>query len=65
LLQGQAVGDFAAAERLILSPSIGYRVAKIDEFEQCGETAYLPDETKAALDYSGIILRAAIRVMLN
>lgn len=65
LLQGQAVADFAAADRVILSPSVGYRMAEIGEFEECGEIAYLPDGSQASLDYSGIILRATVKLILN
>ena len=57
--------DFAADERVILSLAVGYRVAKIEEFEECGETAELPDGSRAALDYSGFVLRAAIKVILS
>jgi hypothetical protein len=62
---GKLVGDYYASPRLIISPSFGYRFAKISEFEVDGEPAYNSDGSRMSLDYSGFILRGGLKVLLN
>jgi hypothetical protein len=57
--------DYKAGKVFIISPSIGYRIGKFDEFKEDGVIVYKPDESKMAMDYSGMIVRLTIKANLN
>jgi hypothetical protein len=65
MFEGRAFGDLYAMPRLILTPSIGYRIAKISEFEVADQTVFNADGSKMALDYSGLTLRIALKIVLS
>lgn len=65
LFQGQLVGDYYAAPTVVICPSVGYRLAKIGEFEVDNDIVYNDDGSKMELDYSGLILRLGLKFLLN
>jgi hypothetical protein len=65
LLQGQLRGEYYLAPQVALVPSVGYRRAKIDRFEINGSPLHNPDGSRESLDYSGVILRLALKLVLR
>lgn len=57
-------GDWWAGPQFALTGSAGYRYAKIGEFKVGGDTAYLTNNEKATIDYSGIFARAGVKFAL-
>jgi hypothetical protein len=65
LAQVQVVGEYSIVNRVIFSPSIGYRFAKIGSVTSDEDFAYFEyGETKMNLDYSGLILRLTLKLMI-
>lgn len=64
LAQIQLVGEYSVTDFIILSPSIGYRMAKIGSVNGEEDFLYFDyGETKMNLDYSGMIVRATLKVV--
>jgi len=40
MLQGRVVGEYQATPRVILAPSLGYRLARISKYEVAGQPVY-------------------------
>ena len=64
-IEGRVLGDYYATPEVVLSPSLGYRLAKLGEFKINNRIVYMGDGSKMALDYSGVTLRLALKFLLN
>ena len=58
-------GDFWAGPQFALSASAGYRHANVGEIKVNGSTVYLSNGEKYSIDYSGVFIRAGIKVALT
>ena len=65
LLEGFIGGSSTLSPILGLTGTLGYRHARIGEVRINGETVYLANGHKEAVDYSGIFVRAALRIYLT
>jgi hypothetical protein len=64
-LEGGLVGEGHAGPRVILSPSLSYAYAKISDFEVANQAVANRDGSRMALDYSGVRLRLALKILLK
>jgi hypothetical protein len=62
LFEGYAVADFWFSPIMALSPSVGYRYAKISEVKVNGTTLYNLDGSEYSLDYSGYFARLTFKI---
>ena len=64
MFEGYAVADLWFTPIMALSPSIGYRRAKISEIQYDGTTVTNPDGSDYSLDYSGYFMRLSLKIGL-
>ena len=62
LLEPFVNGDWWATPQVALSASAGYRRAKVTEVQVFNQTIYNPDGSKYTVDYSGLLLRAGLKL---
>ncbi len=60
--EGALTSTWRISGPLSLAASLGYRYARIGKVEVGGQTAYRGDGQQYAIDYSGLAIRAALRV---
>ena len=61
-LEGGISADVWTAPRFALSSSIGFRHARINKVKAEGETIYKANGSRYELDYSGVFLRAGVKL---
>ena len=65
LLRGLIFADYRAGKVISISPSIGYRHAKMSEYRINGKVVHKADGSNETLDYSGLIVRLTVKFILN
>jgi hypothetical protein len=65
LVEAFLVADVWANKYFAISPSVGYRYAKVGSFKMDGATTYNADGSKMSIDYSGVSARLAVKVGLK
>ncbi len=65
LIEPFVSGDWWVAPQIALSGSAGYRYAKVSEVQVFNQTIYNPDGSKYTVDYSGLLLRAGLKLALT
>jgi hypothetical protein len=65
LVEGYLGGDWWASPQFAITGSAGYRYAKISEIKVDGNIVYLTTGEKEAMDYSGVFVRAGVRLALT
>jgi hypothetical protein len=64
MYEGYAMADLWFTPLMALSPSIGYRHAKISEIQVNGTTLYNLDGSQFSVDYSGYFARLTLKIGL-
>jgi hypothetical protein len=65
LIEGFVSGEWSGGPRVALVGSAGYRYAKVSELQTQGQTVLNPDGSKYTVDYSGLLIRIGMKLMLS